>query len=681
MLRHAEGPHYILSAIIEQIQHGPIYHLHIPIAITIEGREEAYRTVVAMDRGSIEIKLDLPSRPLRIDLDPEFDVFRRLGRDEVPPAISQALGAKKLLVVLPSSVSKPLLQAYREFAGTLGNSGPDEVKTILDTEISRLPSDQAVTIIGWENRFFDKVVSAVSPYGTTIDQKKVHLGNTEIPFENHSFVLTARNTENKDVALMFIASDLPGALSGLSRKLPHYHKYSYLVFEGTEPANMAKGRWPVLDSPMTVYITQKKEPHFNKGGKGGLLDKTGESFRVEMGKLEQRMPLIALQSDFSAEQMLETIRFLSSDELKGRALGTEEIERAAEYVVKKFREAGLKPAGDAEGSYFQTWEEQGSNNPDHKVLMRNVVGVVPGKNSGWSAQSVIVGAHYDHLGVVKGQIYHGADDNASGISVIVELAGMFGKSPALDRNVIFVAFTGEEAGKKGSKYYINNQKRYPVQQCIGMLNLDTIGRLEKNKLLVLGAGSAKEWVHIFRGAGRVTGVGIETVSEELDSSDQKSFQEAGVPAVQLFTGPHPDYHRPTDTIEKINSEGLVKVAAVAKEVIEYLASRQEFLTATISSEVKSEATPKKERKVSLGIVPDFAFAGNGCRLSGVIKDSPAEKAGLREGDIIIGINSAVINKLKDLSDILKSLNAGSKVSITFLREGKERTAEVELAAR
>ena len=220
-----------------------------------------------MDRGSIEIKLDLPSRPLRIDLDPEFDVFRRLGRDEVPPAISQALGAKKLLVVLPSSVSKPLLQAYREFAGALGNSGPDEVKTILDTEISRLPSDQAVTIIGWENRFFDKVVSAVSPYGTTIDQKKAHLGNTEIPFENHSFVLTARNTENKDVALMFIASDLPGALPGLSRKLPHYNKYSYLVFEGTEPANMAKGRWPVLDSPMTVHITQKKEPHFNEGGR------------------------------------------------------------------------------------------------------------------------------------------------------------------------------------------------------------------------------------------------------------------------------------------------------------------------------------------------------------------------------------------------------------------------------
>jgi hypothetical protein len=465
------------------------------------------------------------------------------------------------------------------------------------------------------------------------------------------------------MAVMFIASDLPEALPGLSNKLPHYHKYSYLVFEGSDPTNIVKGRWPVLDSPMTVYIP--------------VAD--GTVSKVEMGKLEPRKPLIALRSIFSAEKMMEVIRFLSSDELKGRGLDTEGIERAAEYIAEKFREAGLKPAGDEEGSYFQTWQE--SNDSERKVVMKNVIGVIPGKKSGWSTQSVIIAAHYDHLGLNKGQIYHGADDNASGVSVVIELAGRLGKSPDPDRNLIFIAFAGEEAGKKGSKHYINSQKRYPIAQCIGMLNLDTIGRLGKKKLLVLGAGSAKEWVHIFRGAGHVTGVTIETVSEELDSSDQKSFQEAGVPAVQLFTGPHTDYHRPTDTIDKIDPEGLVKVASVAREVVEYLASRQEPLTATISSGGKSEAAPKKERKVGLGIIPDFAFTGNGCRLSGVVKDSPAEKAGLKEGDIVIRINSAVVNKLKDLSDILKALDIGAKVSITYLREGKEQSVEVEVAAR
>jgi len=112
---------------------------------------------------------------------------------------------------------------------------------------------------------------------------------------------------------------------------------------------------------------------------------------------------------------------------------------------------------------------------------------------------------------------------------------------------VFVAFDGEEDGKKGSKYYVANEKRYPASKTIGMLNLDTVGRLEKRKLLVLGSGSAKEWPHIFRGAGFVTGAELEMVSKDLDASDQKSFEQAGVPAVQLFSGPHLDYHRPTDT--------------------------------------------------------------------------------------------------------------------------------------
>src|SRR5512143_1144005 len=133
-----------------------------------------------------------------------------------------------------------------------------------------------------------------------------------------------------------------------------------------------------------------------------------------------------------------------------------------------------------------------------------------------------------------------------------------------------------------------------------MVNLDTVGRLGKNKLLVLGAGSAQEWPHIFRGAGFVTGVDIELVSEDLDSSDQKSFQEAGIPAIQLFSGPNLDYHRSTDTPDKIDADGLVKVASVAREVIDYLAGRQGPLTAGPKTGSAADSLPKGERKVSLG---------------------------------------------------------------------------------
>jgi len=668
-----ENDKYILAAIIEQMQQGTLFHLRVPVAVTLKGQQAAYQMVVSITEKRAEIKLDLNSRPLRIDIDPEFDLFRRLSRDEMPPAITQALGSKKMLVLLPASASKAMLQAYQEFARALNAAGPDETEVKLDNEIKQLPSDQAVTVIGRENRFFREFISALSAYEATMSDESVRIGKDEIPFSNHSLVLAARNPANKDTAMMFIHSNLPEALPGLGRKLPHYHKYSYLVFEGNEPVNTAKGRWPVLNSPMTVFIP----------GEDGKVE------RVEMGKLNHRKPLATLQPSFSAEEMTETIRFLASDQLKGRGPGTRELDQAAEFIAWKFREAGLITAGDAGDGYFQTWEEKDIGNPEHKLVLKNVVGVIPGTKPEWSDQSIVIGAHYDHLGAGfsgatrenMGQIYPGADDNASGVSVLIELARVLGKVLKPERSVVFIAFTGEETGRKGSKYYIDSEKRYPAAKCTGMLNLDTVGRLGKNKLLALGAGSAKEWIHIFRGAGHLSGLEIEAVSEELDSSDQKTFQEAGIPAVQLFTGPHPDYHKPTDTVDKIDAEGLVKVAAVTKEVVEYLAKREGPLSATLQSEQKSGSEPKKERKVSLGIIPDFAFSGKGCRLSGVVPGSPAEKAGLREGDIIILVNTAVVNKLKDLSDALKTFKPAEKISVTFLREGEEKTVDAFLTER
>jgi hypothetical protein len=266
--------------------------------------------------------------------------------------------------------------------------------------------------------------------------------------------------------------------------------------------------------------------------------------------------------------------------------------------------------------------------------------------------------------------------------VLIELARVLNQSMKPDRTLVFVAFTGEESGKKGSKYYVAKDKTYPVEQCIGMINLDTVGRLEKKKLLILGAGSAREWDHIFRGAGFVTGVEIESVSEELDSSDQKSFQEAGVPAVQLFSGPHLDYHRPTDTKDKIDPDGLVKVASVAKEALEYLVGREGPLSSSLRGDRGGdEGLERSTRRVSLGTLPDFAFQGEGYRLSGVVPGSPAESVGLREGDIIVRIEGVVIRSLRDVSDSLRSLKPGDRIVITFIREEKEMTAEADVVAR
>lgn len=663
---------FTLTADLEQVQRGDAYTVLIPLAVTMEGHERAYQTDAAMEGKHMKLSLHLRSRPLRIDVDPEFDLFRRLDRNETPPAISQALGSKKMLIILPSSAPEESLKKYREFAAMLGDSGPDEVEIRLDREVKRIPSDRAVSVLGWENLFLKEAISALSGYEVSIDQKSVRIEKTVVPKENHSLVLTGRNPEDKDMAIMFVAG--PGkALSGLGRKLPHYHKYSYLGFEGDEPANIAKGRWPVIDSPMTAFISDAKEAQ-----------------KVEMDILAPRVPLISLPPVFSKERMMETIYFLSDADLRGRGLGTREIDKAAEFIANKFREAGLKPAGDTEGSYFQEWEDSLDDirgKPARRAVLRNVIGVIRGKKSTFSGQSIVVGAHYDHLGLGwpdvrgnnRGKIHPGADDNASGVSVLIELANaLAGMNP--DRSVVFVAFTGEEAGKKGSKHYVANEKHYPVDKCIGMLNMDTVGRLLGKKLLVLEADSAREWVHILGEAGYVTGVDIETVAEKLDSSDNMSFEDAGVPAIQLFSGPHPDYHRPTDTPDKIDAEGLVKVASVANEIIDYLSSKEEPLTAAPTAENAIKST-QKERKVSLGTIPDFGFKGEGYRLSGVIPGSAAEAAGLKAGDVILSINSETIHGLKDVSDILKSLTPGTRISITFLRAGREMTVEAEVKVK
>ncbi|UCF03120.1 MAG: M20/M25/M40 family metallo-hydrolase [Deltaproteobacteria bacterium] len=668
----ADGDGFVLTAVLEQTQPGGVYPLRIPVAVTMEGQDRAWQTAISMEKNRLELKLRLPARPLRLDVDPEFDLFRRLDRDEIPPALTQTFGAKKVLILLPSSSGKSLLHAYRELSQSLAHSGPDEVEVKLDTEVKLLPSDRAVILLGWQNHFLSEMASALSAYDVAIKQNEIYIGPREIRRENHSVVLTSRLPENKDLSLTWVAADLPEALPGLGRKLPHYHKYSYLGFQGPEPTNIAKGRWPALDTPMTTFVARED----------------GETRRVERAKLTRREPLASLPVVFSKKRMLETVRFLSSEELRGRGLGTEELDRAAQFIAGKFQEAGLKPAGNSKGGYFQIWEDQ-SESPERRASLRNVVGVIPGRNPEGRAQLLVVGAHYDHLGLGwpdvreehRGKIHHGADDNASGVAVLLELARVLGKSLKPNSTVVFVAFTGEEAGRKGSKYFVANQKPFSSEQTLGMLNLDTVGRLEDKKLLVLGAGSAREWIHIFRGAGYVAGVGVETVSKELDSSDQKSFQEAGVPAVQLFTGPHLDYHRPTDIVDKIDPDGLLKVASVAKEVIEYLAKREEPLTNTLKPDSHVESAVKKTRKVSLGIIPDFAYGGEGCRLSGVVPGSPAESSGLREGDVIVRIGSDAVLNLRDLSNILKSLNPGDRISITFLRADKEMKSEAEVVVR
>ena len=214
-----------------------------------------------------------------------------------------------------------------------------------------------------------------------------------------------------------------------------------------------------------------------------------------------------------------------------------------------------------------------------------------------------------------------------------------------------------------------------------MINLDTVGRLGNNKLLVLGGSSASEWPHIFNGIGYVTGIPITNVTQPLDSSDQVSFHEAGIPAVQLFSGVNPDYHRPSDTQGKIDAEGLVKVAKVTKEAIDYLSAKEAALSSSPQVGDANTTAPKTQRKVSLGSIPDFTYSGEGYRLSGVTPESPAAACGMQKGDIIVNISNKKIRGLKDVSNILKSLQPGEKIQVGYQRGEKEASCEAVLDSK
>jgi aminopeptidase N len=377
-------------------------------------------------------------------------------------------------------------------------------------------------------------------------------------------------------------------------------------------------------------------------------------------------------------RMLETVRYLAGPELKGRGAGTPELDKAAAYIVERFEVLGLMPGGDR-GGWYQEWTD-----PELKVTMRNVVGFLPGRDPLRARESVVIGAHYDHLGMRPSRpgepplIYPGADDNASGVAVLLELASRLPLAENVERAVVFVAFSGEEEGRKGSQHYVRNERQFPLSKCIAMINLDTVGRLGKGNLIVLGAASAKEWADIFVKAGKSAKIGIAPTTQDLDSSDQMSFLNAGVPAVQLFTGPNLDYHRPTDTADKIDAEGLGKVAEVARSAALYLAIKPKPLTPTGTALRPVENAPNSERKVAIGIIPDFTYNESGVRVGGLAPGSPAEAAGLHQGDVIVRAGTMPVATLKDLSDVLKSSRPGEILPVVYLRNGRKTEVSIEV---
>jgi hypothetical protein len=658
----AEGGRLRLT--LRQVQEGAPYLLRVPVAVSLAGRDTAEVVTLVLDGRERAFEVELPATPTAVQVDPAFDLFRRLDRSEIPPTVGQLFGAARVTLVVPSA-DDPLAAGWRALAGSWTGSAQAEVDVVAEDALDELPLDRAVWVLGGGNRFAEVVREGARAFGAAVDAVNVDFGAAQVARADHAFVLTAPHPADPDLAIGWIAADRADALPGLGRKLPHYGKYSFLAFAGAEPTNDAKGQWTVRASPLVQALAAGTRP----------------------AALPAREPLARPPAAFEGQRMRDEVAWLADDAREGRGVGTAGLIAARDRIAAGFLAVGLEPGGD-DGTFLQAFVEPGG--PTGAPLrLHNVVGVLPGTDPALAGQSVVVGAHYDHLGRgwpdvregAAGQVHNGADDNASGVAVLLELARVLKEQLRPARSVVFVAFSGEEWGRKGSEFYVRAARALPVTGCVAMVNLDTVGRLGAGRLQVLGTGTAAEWPHIVRGVGFTIGIEAQAVAEDPGGSDQRSFVACGVPAVQLFTGGHADYHRPSDDVERIDVDGMVEVAAFAREVLTYLAERREPLTVTIDGTAGAAAAPGGPRRAGLGTLPDFAFPGPGVRIAELSPDAAAARAGLQVGDVLLAIDGAPLAGLREYAELLRSRPPGTVVRIRLRRGPTELELEATLSSR
>jgi aminopeptidase YwaD len=316
-----------------------------------------------------------------------------------------------------------------------------------------------------------------------------------------------------------------------------------------------------------------------------------------------------------------------------------------------------------------------------EVRTTNVIGVVPGHDPTRASEAMVVGAHYDHVGRSGGAVYPGADDNASGTAVVLELARAFATAGGASRTLVFVLFSGEEIGLLGSRHYVRNPT-VPIERTVAMINFDMVGRLGDRPLGVGGVATGGGLKAVVDDAGRQLGIGLGDRDAPGDASDHAPFDKAGVPVLFFHTGAHPDYHRPTDTADKIDTDGLARVAAVAARVIEAVAGRpRPTYVALPAPPPRASGAPTSRGVAFLGVSPARTGISDGVRLGAVVPDGAAARAGMREGDIIIRLGEAPVQSFDELRAALQVRRPGDPVQVVYLRDGEDRTVQAVLGER
>lgn len=388
---------------------------------------------------------------------------------------------------------------------------------------------------------------------------------------------------------------------------------------------------------------------------------------------------------FTAAEFQQHVQFLASDELAGRPPGSDGAAKAAEYIVEHFQKSGFSPL-QQDGSWLQQFPLEAADQATGALFGQNILAVLRGRGD-LASEAVLVSAHYDHLASksrgAEGEdvIYNGADDNASGVAVLLMLARALADEPeALGdscRTVILAAFDAEEKGLQGAKHYAQRPP-WPLEKTAAVINFDAVGRLRQNKFFAFDAETNSTLAEFIREASQQRDLVVETRLGGHGRSDHVVFLARGIPGTHFCTGVSADYHQVTDEWERLNMEGGATMAAVALQVLRQAIvdpDRLEYRPLNPGFDVKLLLTVMR----SLGIVPNVnAQEGRYPQILLVVPNSPAAKHGLASGDEITAVNGLRFGRVEDFLAILQQIAFADGLRLTVLRDDAER--EIHLPA-
>jgi len=407
-----------------------------------------------------------------------------------------------------------------------------------------------------------------------------------------------------------------------------------------------------------------------------------KSFALSIAALFLTAHMLYSQN-ISEKKLKQNVTYLASDKLQGRGTGTEAERKAAAYIAKQFNKIGLTPKGD-NSTFLKAFTFKKSSDP-HGGISENAPQInsqnVAAYLDNGAEYTIVIGAHYDHLGLgldhnsldanPEGKIHNGADDNASGTSGVIELARYFAKNGVKEQhNFLFLCFSGEELGLVGSKKFTENPS-IDLNKVSFMVNMDMIGRLnEEKRIMVGGVGTAPDFVPTINSLKNDLSVKFDSAG--IGPSDHTSFYLKNIPVLFFFTGQHSDYHKPSDDTEKVNFAGETLLLQFAVRVIEALDKKPKLTFQ--ETKAKQEDTPRF--KVTLGIMPDYTWEGEGVHVDGVTDGKPASKAGVKKGDIITGLGDLSVKNIQDYMKALAAFKKGDTTTVKVKRDNAEQTLPV-----